>query len=302
MADGVTVSASGRRFVPRVRDEALALAALAFLLGVTAAWWAVALWPVPADAPAWLQAARAVCFGAHSDGLPGAGGWILLIGEPLGMLAALWLLGREPLGAGLRGLAASRGGRAVLVAAGVFVVLGVGAAGWRVSGGGGAGHAVAVPSALRPLDRAAPPLGLVDQHGRALELDRFRGRPVLVTFAFAQCETVCPLLVHDALRAQAAAGREVGVVVVTLDPWRDTPARLPHVARAWGLGADAFVAGGEVPRVEAVLAAWGAAGARDPRTGDVAHPPLTYVVDAEGRLAFATTGTFGELAEALARL
>ena len=296
----MTASAPARRPLPRVREEALALAALAFLLGVTAVWWAVALWPVPADAPAWLQTARAVCFGAHDDGLPGAGGWILLVGEPIGMVAALWLLAREPLSAGLRGLARSRAGRGVLGVAAALVVVGLGAAGWRVYGGGGAAHAAAVPSALRALDRAAPPLGLVDQHGGVLELERFRGRPVLVTFAFAQCETVCPLLVHDALRV--AGERGAVVVVVTLDPWRDTPSRLPHVARTWGFGADAYVASGPVPRVEGVLAAWGATGARDPRTGEVAHPPLTYVVDRAGRLAFATTGTVPELREALERL
>jgi protein SCO1 len=298
--DGVSVLVPDRRPFPRVRDEALALAALAFLLGVTAAWWAVALWPVPADAPAWLQAARAVCFGTHADGLPSAGGWILLIGEPLGMLAALWILWRRPLAAGLRGVAASPAGRAVLAAAAAFVVLGLGAAGWRVWGGGGAGHAAAVPSALRAVDAPAPPLGLADQHGAVLELERFRGRPLLVTFAFAQCETVCPLLVRDALQVAEEGG--AAVVVVTLDPWRDTPARLPHVARAWGLGADAFVVSGPVARVQAVLAAWGAGGARDPRTGDVAHPPLTWVVDGAGRLAFATTGTVGELREAMDRL
>jgi cytochrome oxidase Cu insertion factor (SCO1/SenC/PrrC family) len=296
----VTASAPCARPLPRVREEALALAALAFLLGVTAVWWAVALWPVPSDAPAWLQTARAVCFGAHDDGLPGAGGWILLIGEPIGMVAALWLLAREPLGAGLRGLARSRAGRGTLAVAAALVVVGAGAAGWRVFGGGGAPHPAAIPSALRPLDSPAPALGLVDQHGDVVELERFRGRPVLVTFAFAQCETVCPLLVYDALRV--AEERGAGVVVVTLDPWRDTPSRLPHVARAWGLGADAFVASGEVARVEAVLAAWGAAGVRDLRTGEVAHPPLTYVVDREGRLAFATTGTLPELREALDRL
>ena len=81
-----------------------------------------------------------------------------------------------------------------------------------------------------------------------------------------------------------------------------TPARLPHVARTWGLGQDAFVVSGEVAEVEEVLRAWKASGARDPRTGDVAHPPLTYVVDRDGRLAFGTTGTFNGLMEALERL
>jgi protein SCO1 len=302
MADGVTLPGEGRRPFPRVGDETLALAALGFLLSVTAAWWAVALWPLAETAPGWLQTARAVCFGAHDDGLPNAGGWILLIGEPIGMGAALWILWGGPLAAGLRGLASSRGGRGVLAAAAVLVLAGVAAAGLRVTGGPGGAHAAtaAVP-ALSALDAPAPPLGLVDQHGERLELERFRGRPVLVTFAYGQCRTVCPLLVSDALRVRDGFPG-TALVVVTLDPWRDTPPRLPHIAASWGLGADAHVVTGEPARVEEVLAAWGATGSRDPRTGEVVHPPLTVVVDAAGRLAFATSGTVDELTGALLRV
>jgi hypothetical protein len=32
---------------------------------------------------------RAVCFGAARDELPNAGGWVLLVGQPLGMLGIL---------------------------------------------------------------------------------------------------------------------------------------------------------------------------------------------------------------------
>jgi len=71
---------------------ALALGALATILAITAAWWALALWPL-AGAPAWLARTREVCFGAAPGGLPDAGGWILLIGEPVGLvtvLAVVW--------------------------------------------------------------------------------------------------------------------------------------------------------------------------------------------------------------------
>lgn len=289
-------------------DEVLAVLALAFLLAVTGAWWLTALWPTAGAAPAWLQAARAVCFGAHDDGLPSAGGWILLVGEPLGMAAALYVVWGGPLVAGLRGLAASRVGKGVLALAALAVVAGAGGAGWRVLGAARAqpGLESGLPrggTSLARLDEPAPPLRLLDQHGDVLTLARFAGRPLLVTFAFGQCETVCPLLVHDALRAQRhLAGAAPTLVVVTLDPWRDLPSRLPHLAESWGLGRDAFVAGGDVAAVERVLRDWGVAASRDPRTGDVAHPPVTYVVDASGRLAFRTAGRYDELVEALSRL
>ena len=48
---------------------------------------------------------------------------------------------------------------------------------------------------------------------------RFRGRPVLVTFAYAHCDTICPLVVGDVLAAQRQlTDRSPAVVVVTLDP------------------------------------------------------------------------------------
>lgn len=301
--------AAGKGFpVPRSwawpREEVLALVALVFLLLVTVAWWALALWPVPADAPAWLQTARAVCFGAHEDGLPNAGGWILLVGEPLGMLAALLIVWRDATLGAVRRLVRGTGGRLVAALAVLALGAGLGAAALRVHSARAA-IPIATPADAPPvrLDRPAPALALVDQRGEILSLASLRGRPVLVAFAFAHCETVCPLLVRDALEVQRRRGDAApAVVVVTLDPWRDVPSRLPHLARAWGMGPDTYLLSGSVPEVEHTLDGWDVPRGRDTRTGEVIHPPLVYVVDADGRLAYATDGTTRQLEEALSRL
>ena len=65
------------------RRDALGLSLLAAVGGITAAWWALALWPLDAGAPTWLVRTRFVCFGSSENGLPHAGGWIALIGEPI---------------------------------------------------------------------------------------------------------------------------------------------------------------------------------------------------------------------------
>lgn len=293
------------------------VAALVFLAGVTAAWWALALWPTPDEPPAWLARTRWVCFNAAPGGLPDASGWLLLVGQPLGMLAFLMVGWGPAVRSGLALLRAGRVGRALLVAGVGVLALGLGAAGARIAvlaGGAGAGARAAAPAAdaVPRLDQEAPPLGLADQHGQPLDLERLRGRPALVTFAFGQCESVCPLSVREVLAAQEHLRREAAegrveasrvprVVVVTLDPWRDTPSRLPHLARHWKLERDAFVLSGSEASVNRVLDAWKVARRRDASTGDVSHPPLVYVLDASGRIAYAASGGVETLAELIVR-
>jgi protein SCO1/2 len=168
------------------------------------------------------------------------------------------------------------------------------------------------PDTYPRLDREAPPLSLVDHRGERLALDALTGRPALVTFAFGNCETICPVIVHDTLAAQEIVRRQSAaddepdavprVVIVSLDPWRDTPARLAHLADHWKLGDDAHVLSGSVAEVEAVLDAWNVARRRDPKTGDVTHPSLVYILDEQGAIAFATRGNTAAMVELLGRI
>jgi protein SCO1/2 len=283
------------------RAGTAALVALGFLIFVTVAWWALALWPTPTEAPEWLERARYVCFNTGPTGLPDASGWLLLIGQPITMLAALMIIWGEAVRSGLRRVVARRVGRLAVAACALLLLAGLGAAAARVTTAGTAAAPFATTNAPLPdtyprLDRPAPALGLVDQSGARLDLTALHGRPALVTFAFAHCATVCPAVVREVLQAQErvrAAGdatQTPRVVVVTLDPWRDTPSRLPTLAESFGLGADAYVLSGEVDEVNALLDRWGVARERNEQTGDVVHPPLVYVLDAEGRITYASTG------------
>lgn len=292
------------------REEVTALVLLVALFAITAAWWALALWPVE-NGPAWLARTRYVCFGVNETGLPDAGGWIGLTAGPLGMLSILvvgW-------GRGVRSLlshaTASRAHAATLglLALGVLVMLG--GAGWRVSQAHNlafdAGAETPLPAANYPrLDRPAPELRLIANDGVERSLNDLRGRPVLVTFAYAHCQTICPLIVQHALAAQAALRAEANapaLLIVTLDPWRDTPSRLAAMAKAWALPAEgAWVLGGDIATVEAALDAWEIPRRRDPQTGEVTHPSLIYIVDATGRIAYAATGGAETIAVLLRRL
>jgi cytochrome oxidase Cu insertion factor (SCO1/SenC/PrrC family) len=80
------------------------------------------------------------------------------------------------------------------------------------------------------------------------------------------------------------------VLVVTLDPWRDTPSRLASIATSWGLDPDAHLLSGPLDAVDRTLNAWRVPRARNPRTGDISHPSVVYIVDADGRIAYVVTG------------
>ena len=297
-----------------------AMMGLAALLAITVAWWALALWPVEGVPPAWLERARAVCFNAGPSGLPDASGWLLLVGQPVGMLAVLMVIAGDAVRAGLRGAFASpagllgvAGGSGVLLAGVVLAVVRVAEAPrdaeWLEVAG------AKVPSTYPRLDRPLPEVaGLVDQSGEAFGWERVGGRPALLTFGFGHCATVCPMTVMNARQVQErfrAEGREMDLVVITLDPWRDTPARLPALARQFhleggGAGdagderAGSYLLSGTVEAVNAALDALQVARERVQETGDIVHPALVYLLDAEGTIVYAASG-HAELIEELAR-
>jgi protein SCO1 len=294
--------------------ERWAVGALAAILVVTVGWWAGALWPLPPATPEWVVRARAACFGSTESGLPNSGGWILLIGTPVSMTVALLVIAGRELRSGLGAMGRTGARRAGLLATAALLLVLAGAAYERVAAASalpglpglrGAEPALAALPAERlvRLDREAPPLALLDQHGERVGLADFAGRPVLLTFAYGKCETVCPTIVQSVRKAGAElAELDPAVLVVTVDPWRDTPRRLPHVADAWRLGPEARLLGGDVEEVEATLDAWGVERRRDMRTGEVAHPSLVYLIDREGRIAFALTGDPAQIVAAARRL
>lgn len=283
------------------------IAALAGILAVTAGWWALALWPVEAAAPQWFLRTREVCFGATATGLPNAGGWLLLIGQPAGMLVVLGAVWPAELRAALAGLTRGLAGQLVTGAVAAAVTIGLVSVGVRVVRAGtepfDPGSAPPTGDALTRLNDAAPAMSLIDQHGQTVGLDAFRGRPAIVGFAYAHCDTVCPLVVAEVLEAQASvADLRPVVLIVTLDPWRDTPSRLPAMAAAWRLTPDAHVLSGPPDQVERTLNAWRIPRARNERTGDLSHPTIVYVLGADGRITFAVPAQAEAIAAAIRAL
>ncbi len=91
-----------------------------------------------------------------------------------------------------------------------------------------------------------PDFKLRNQDGRAIHLDQFRGKSLLLTFIYTRCPlpNFCPLITHNFavidhdLAANPALYAKTHLVCVSFDPEHDTPARL----RAYGaeyIGSDA---------------------------------------------------------------
>ncbi|HEX6064071.1 MAG TPA: SCO family protein [Longimicrobiales bacterium] len=288
------------------RGERLVIAAAIAWFAITAAWWLLALWPV-ANAPAWLERTRYVCFGINETGLPDGGGWIGLIAGPIGMLSILVVGWWGTFASALR----KRLGVCALLPVVVgCMVLAFGA--WTRVADARAfdpneGPVAMLPPASYPrLGLPMPALGLVTQTGERFSIAEAEGRPLLVTFAYAHCTTVCPVVVKQALEAQRilrGTDAEPAVLIVTLDPWRDTPARLPSMAKTWQLpDAYAWIMSGAVDEVEKALTQWQVPRTRNESTGEVTHPSMVYVVDRDRRIAFASTGGSETLAALLRRL
>jgi protein SCO1/2 len=84
------------------------------------------------------------------------------------------------------------------------------------------------PAAPFPFEIGGP-FTLIDHDGRARTERDFHGRYLMVFFGYASCEGMCPLALTRlaaALDLLGPAGAQVQPLFISVDPGRDTPARL----------------------------------------------------------------------------
>jgi len=124
---------------------------------------------------------------------------------------------------------------------------------------------------------------LRDQDGRELRLrsDVLGKRVAVVNFVYTTCTTVCPVssatLAQLQERLGARLGTQVQLVSITVDPLRDTPARLKEYSARHEAGGGWLWLTGSKANVDAALKAFGA---YTPNPED--HPAMTLVGDLEG--------------------
>jgi protein SCO1/2 len=148
-------------------------------------------------------------------------------------------------------------------------------------------HGTEAPAPLARIG-PAPDFTLTGLDGRRVASADLRGRVLAIDFLYTSCPDVCPLVtaklaeVQDALGARF--GRDVVFLSVTVDPGRDTPARLAAYAGDLGVNpAGWHFLTGSVAEVERVARAFGVLVARAP-SGGVSHAPALSVIDRAGHL------------------
>lgn len=136
---------------------------------------------------------------------------------------------------------------------------------------------------------------LVDQTGAPVTEEVLRGRPTAMFFGFTHCPDVCPTTLYELAgyhERLAAAGRDLRIVFVTVDPERDTPEMLRVYTGS--IGAPVTALTGEPAAVEAMLKSFGILARKVPQ-GDgytMDHTASVLLLDRDG--AFKGTIAYGE--------
>ncbi len=148
--------------------------------------------------------------------------------------------------------------------------------------------------------RQADDFTLTASTGEPLALSDLRGKFVLLYFGYTFCPDVCPTTLNDLKQMAAALGEQkmqhVQVVLISVDPQRDTPERLALYVNSFNPSFLGMT--GELDDIQRIASQFGIFFEAQPGTPDtgylVDHTSVVTVIDPEGyvRLIFpyGTTG------------
>jgi cytochrome oxidase Cu insertion factor (SCO1/SenC/PrrC family) len=158
------------------------------------------------------------------------------------------------------------------------------------------------------VDQAVPDVALVDQHGDTVHLSDLQGKVVVIYPFLTDCHEICPMTtaafiqisqaIHD-----AGLSDKVALWEVTVDPERDTPARLAAYADL--VSADWTMLTGTQANLDRFWSFFGVVHAKQavaspapvdwythqPETYDVNHTPVLLFIDGSGHERIVLVGT-----------
>ena len=132
---------------------------------------------------------------------------------------------------------------------------------------------------------AAP---LTDQHGRKFDWRAHRGSPQVVAMFYTSCQYICPLIVDSGKAIEKslppAQRARIDLLLISMDPKRDTPAALLAVATQRKLDTTRWTLASPAPaNVRAIAGVLGIR-YRLLADGEFNHTSALVLLDADGRI------------------
>lgn len=146
--------------------------------------------------------------------------------------------------------------------------------------------------------RMAPDFSLPASDGSELNLQRFRGKVVVLGFGFTSCPDVCPITLAVLAQARKKLGDladQLQVVYITVDPERDDAVQMRKYLASFD---PTFIGGtGTDEELSAVREQYGIIAQKKiyPEGYSFSHSSYTYLIDREGLLR--ALMTYGHSAE-----
>jgi len=163
------------------------------------------------------------------------------------------------------------------------------------------------PHPYREVGETAPDFALYDQDGRVVEMNRFRGKQIMLNFIYTRCPiaTMCPASTAKMMMTQRLA-REAGVknlelISVSMDPTYDTPGVLKDYAQARGIDTSNFsFLTGPSGAVKDLLAQFGVIA--EFKDGLLNHTLATLLINENGTIIWRADGGSWDPAEFVGKM
>ncbi len=141
---------------------------------------------------------------------------------------------------------------------------------------------------------------LTNQAGVQHGLDVYEGHPVLVTMFYGSCAHTCPLLIETVRAVEKAApeSKNLRVLMISIDPERDTQAALAKIAKERRIDTSRWtLARADVQTVRKIAAVLNIQYKQSP-DGEINHSSVISVLTPEGEIA-QQSSTLGKADEEL---
>ena len=146
----------------------------------------------------------------------------------------------------------------------------------------------------------------INQDGQEVSLKSFIGKPVVLTMFFANCTYACPLLVNDVQRMESSLSannrNNYRFILVSIDPERDTPAKLKIYAKEHGLDLSRWtLLTGKSEDVMELAVLTGFKYKKDEK-GNYSHSNIITLLNEKGEIAHQKVGINQDIAETVNQL